>query len=400
MRRAAAVLAVSFAVPPTSAAAASVDESRFRYTRTLTATAAAEPILVEPDARLFAHTSTGFDDLRIIAADGRQVPWRALPEAPAPARTRVVVLNRGSRGPRAVALLDLGMHRQVVDRLELAIPQRNFVGHVEARGADTRRGPFTRLSTTKIYDIAGARRARSTTVLLPPTDFRYLFLLATGVRTITSATISRKPPSTRLDPRRAVVRTRSSGRRTISTLDLGFPRVPVDRLRMDTTTQRFDRPVTVAGSNDGRVYFPLAAARIVRFGERSQLAVPVGAAHRFLRVTVDNGDDPPLRRFRVRALARPRTLLVAGGYAKPYRLLYGNRKIGPPEYDFAELPPSQLALGTARAGRLTHERVNPEFGLRPTESFFERHGWIAEAALALAAVVVGATGFVALRRRA
>lgn len=395
---AALIAGASLAVVPMGAAAAAVDESRFRYTRSLS-TPAGGPVLVTPDRPLFAHSADGFADLRVLAADGTQVPWRALPETSAGAARPVRVLNRGRRGREVVVLLDLGPRRRIVERIELGIPQRSFVGRVEVRGADERRGPFTRLSTTVVYDLAGARRARSTALRVPPTDFRFLLLRASGVRTIRSASVAADPPRARLEPRRGAARVRTAGRRTVVTIDLGFRMVPVDVVRAETATPRFDRPVVVHGSNDGRVFVGLAAGRIFRFDGPSQTAVPVAAAHRFLRVTIANGDDPPLQRLRVALLARPRTLLVAGGYAKPYRLLYGNRRVPPPAYDFAELPAASLGLEGARRGRLGPERANPAFGLRPEESFFERHDWLVEAALALVALVLGTVSLLAFRRR-
>ena len=76
------------------------------------------------------------------------------------------------------------------------MPGTGFVGRVEVSGSDDRR-TFTLLSTSVIYDIAGAAlHARSTTVVFPPSDFRYLFLRARGIPRIDGATALSAPSPT------------------------------------------------------------------------------------------------------------------------------------------------------------------------------------------------------------
>jgi hypothetical protein len=103
----------------------------------------------------------------------------------------------------------------------------------------------------------------------------------------------------------------------------------------------------------------------------------------------------------VSALAEPRTLLLAPGFAPPYRLLYGDPALRAPSYDFAAVPPAELAVARARAGRLGAETRNPEFEPpADTRSFARRHPEVVQGALVLAAIAVAGAGLVALRRRA
>jgi hypothetical protein len=379
------------------AAAAAPDRTGFRYTRALGAQPG--PVLIEPDGPLYAHSRAGFADLRILDAGGRQVPWRPLPALGEPRQTRVPLLNRGRQGGAAVALIDLGPDRRIHDRVELDVPDRRFVGSVVVLGSDDRR-TFTRLSETQIYDVSGARSARSTTALFPPSDHRYLQLRATGVSTIAGATVAYDPtaPLPRPVPAESVVRQR--GAVTVVELDLGFPNVPVDQLELESTTERFDRPVTISAANTPAGFGIVGGGQLTRFQSVSFTSVPVRARARYLRIEIANGDDPPLAGLRVSALAEPRTLLVAPGFRPPYRLLYGDPALRPPSYDFAAVPPAELALRRARAGRLGAEAPNPEY--KPpadTRSFAKRHPEVVQAALALAAIAVAGAGFVALRKR-
>jgi hypothetical protein len=395
-------LLVSLAAGAQPAAAAGVDRADFRYQRPLVAGAGSEPILIEPDGPLFEHSLPGLADLRIADARGRQVPWRRAGSERAAEPEAVPLLNSGRQGRFAVALLDLGAQRRVRDRVVLDVPDRSFVGRVVVLGADDRHGPFTRLSATGIYDVRGAHPARSTVAVFPPSDFRYLLVRATGVSRIVGASVSGARERPRL-LRRTVrsVSQRQDGSHTILTLDLGFRNVPVDELRIAATTARYERPVTILGSNSRHRFAPLAAARIFRFPGSASAPIPIGAHRRYVRIEIDNGDDASLRGIEVSAWSRSRALLLEGGHPLPYTLYYGSPRANAPSYDFARLPTSALGAERAVRGRLGPERRTLAFEPPPdTRSFTARNPGLVTGALALAALALGAVGLLALRKRA
>ena len=118
-----------------------------------------------------------------------------------------------------------------------------------------------------------------------------------------------------------------------------------------------------------------------------------------LSVVIRNGDDAPLRALRVETRARPRAVVLAEGFAPPFRLLYGNRSARAPTYDFARLPARELT--PIVAAQLGAERENPAWEpAEDTRSFLERNPRVVEGSLALVAIALGVGGFFALRRRA
>jgi hypothetical protein len=394
-------LLASLAAGVQPAAAAGVDRADFRYVRPLVADPDGEPVLVEPDGALFEHSLPGFADLRITDARGREVAWRRAPSRRSAAAEAAAVLNSGRQGRFAVALLDLGKRRKIRDRVMLEVPDRGFAGRAEILGADDRQGPFTRLSTTGIYDARGARQARSTVAVFPPSDFRYLLVRATGVSRITGASVSgtRERPRLLRRPARSIS-LRQDGTRTIVTLDLGFRHIPVDELQIAAETARYERPVEILGSDSRQRFVPLTAARIFRFPGSGSAPIPLGAHHRYIQIEVDNGDDAPLRGIEVSAWSRSRALLLEGGHPSPYTAHYGSSRANAPNYDFARLPASALGVKRAVLGRLGSERENPAFEPpRDTRSFTARNPELVTAALALAALALGAVGLLALRKR-
>lgn len=381
--------------------ASEVDESDFRFVRGLSPESS-RSIIFEPDGELFAHATDDFADLRFLDADGNQIPWREAPVDEGAESELVQLLNSGRQGTEAVALLDFGPGKQVHDRIELDIPDRNFTGRAVVLGADRREGPFTRLSSTGIYGISGtAQPARSTVAVFAPADFQYLQIRASGVDRIDGATVSSS------DQRRERVRreARSSvvseiGSRTVVKLDLGTRDLPVDQLQVRASDENYVRPVRVSGSNDGRRFAPLAEDAVFRYSGSRSAPIPIDARYRFIRVSIQNGDDDPLSDLRVIAFAQSRAIVVQGGNRGPITVLYGDRSADAASYDFAQLPVAALGLDKSVEGKLTAERTNP--GYRPAAKdgggdSVNRSALMA-AALALAALVLGGAGLRVLRR--
>jgi hypothetical protein len=388
------------AVLAAASLAAGVQQSDFRYTRVVPNPVAGGAVGFEPDGLLLAHTRPGFADLRVVAADGAQVPWRFVPDDRLQVGVPAVVLNSGRQGNAAVALVDIGPGRRVYQRVELAIAGGNFVGRVTAFGADARNGPFTRLSTTTVYDVTGAKRARSTTIVLPPTDQRFLQLRASGVARITGATVLGEFERSNLVRRRHAVLggANERARTSVYTLDFGVPGTPVTRLELRTSVPAtYDRPVRVDGSNDRDTFVRLANGRMTRAPGLLSPPIELESRYRYLRVTIENGDDPPLESVRTETYGPSFALMVEGGHTSPLRLLYG-ADVSAPSYEYARLP-VERPVAVLEPSRLPPERLNPAFEV-PGEPFGERHRWLVQVALGLAALVVAAAGLLAFRRRA
>ena len=388
-----------------AALAAEVDETQFRYTRSLSAQSASTersaPVHFEPDGRMYGHARLNLADLRVLDSQGQQVPWRTEPLPAAVTDRPVTVVARGRLDGVVTVVLDRGATPSIVDRVTLVIPDTAFVGTAIVQGSGTgAEGTYARLSTTPIYAVRGAVDARSTTAVFPPTDYRYLLVQVRGVSRISGASVARVPRESALVPVAAKSSRREQQRASVVRLDLGFATVPVDAVRVRSSTRRYVRDVVVEGSGNGSTYVGLGGGEVARFRGVELSRLLVSARHRYLRVTVRNGDDAPLARLRVTAEARARPLLVAGGYRPPFRLLYGSGSVPAPAYDFARLPPAATGFERARAGVLGAESANEAFEVpADTRSFFERHDGLVQLALVLAALAVAAAGVLALRRR-
>lgn len=404
MRCAAAVVGLALV---TAGGAGAVDApkfsegAKFRYERVLPAQGVAEPVAFEPDGLMLLHARDGFGDLRILDAAGAWVPWRGLPELREVERD-VELLNSGRSGKEAVALLDLGPAPAPYDRIELDIADATFVGRVRVLGSDKRGGPYRLLSATGIYSIQGAQDARSTTAVVPRSDFRFLEVAASNIRRIAGARVSGSEDRPRLTRRRHAILggARSDAAKTQFTLDLGTRQVPVTELAVSSSTPTYERPLRVEGSNDLKRFQPLAGARMFRFPGSTSAPVSFDSRFRYLRVTIQNGDDPPLQGVRLDTRGPSRAVLLEPGHEPPFRLLYGGPEIEPPSYEFARIPPPAPRT-FLEPSQLGPERVNEAFEPpADTRPFAERHPGLIKLALALAAAALVAGGFFALRKRA
>jgi hypothetical protein len=377
-----------------------IDTSEFRYTRTVSAPPGG-PVRIEPDGAMYGHASVGFSDLRVLDTAGEQVPWRTEPTPVEVAARPVALVARGVLDGVVSVVLDRGVTPDVIDRIELAVPDRDFVGSVEVLGSTTgAEGSYAMLSTTQIYAVHGAVEARSTTAVFPPTDYRYLLVRARGVSRIDGATVARDPLQPPLGAVDADTTIAQQPGTTVVTLDLGFANVPVDAIEVRSSTDRFVRQVVVEGSNDDVTYLPVGGGEVARFRGVDLGRIAVDARHRYVRVTIENGDDAPLAELRVQALARPRPLLLAEGFDPPLRLLYGAPGADPPAYDFAQLPPTAIGLERAVEGALGTESLNDAFEPpADTRTFFEKNTNLVNGLLVVAALVVAVGGLLALRRR-
>ena len=148
----------------------------------------------------------------------------------------------------------------------------------------------------------------------------------------------------------------------------------------------YERNVTVEASDDGTQWGGIAEAAISHYAEGgSQTTVPLEErTARFLRVTVHNGNDAPLRSLHPALLARPHAVVFARR-ATPYRLLSGNPNADVPSYDLG----ARLEHERWRAANLRAGETVANAGFRDPRPIGERFPWLITGALIAVAVVLG-----------
>jgi Protein of unknown function (DUF3999) len=178
-------------------------------------------------------------------------------------------------------------------------------------------------------------------------------------------------------------------------LDLGSRGLPTDSLILQTPQVNFYRGVALEGSNDGQFWHTVLGSSVVfaydtpKFtGSQLALSYPETTV-RYLRLTIHNGDDPPLPIAGASSGGVARRIIFQAKPGVIYTLYYGNTLARAPSYELVRILPyldtdnlPQAKLGPRRASQPLPEAPAP----KPAAS--EGLPWLIPSAVAVAAVAV------------
>lgn len=401
--------------------AASPEARYFRYQRSIeNLPAHSSQACLALDARIFALSAADLADLRLFR-DGAEVPY-VLYQAPplVSAKRFIELLNMGSRGGQTV--FDAELPDGHVSDLELSVTAQDFIATVRLSGSQTQSGPAeTDLGSYTIFDLSKQRLGRSTVLHLPEINFKYLHFRIAGPLApdkVTGLSVLRIPE---IKPRYVTVAETAQvlhdGHKSVVKMPLDG-RIPVDRIAFTTGAQpaQFSRAVTIrvepqkpsaedasldqsAQTNDGnllRVHSQQSGHRI----DEERLAIdaphPGFAAPAQWTVTIDNGDDAPLKIDSVRFEMLERDLCFDAAGSGSYIVYYGDPALAAPRYDYATLfvPQSDAAKPA-----LSPERANVAYQPRPDQrAFTERHPALLWIGLVLVIALLAAIAWSSLKR--
>ncbi len=181
--------------------------------------------------------------------------------------------------------------------------------------------------------------------------------------------------------------------------DLGTGNLPVSEVDFSTARSEFYRAVRISTSEENKDWSYRCAGEIYRYrqGEklRESLRVLVPEIFaRFWRIEIVNANDQPLANTHMELSGLPRGLTFPVEPGHSYRLLYGNQKASPTQYDFARVfgGSKRKVLLSAQLGaeEITASYADP----RP---FTERHPNLLWIALGLAIILLGYAALRAMR---
>ena len=360
-------------------------------------------------------------DLRILRGDADDigyvvyVPEEGRPQSvPRPAR----VFNNVRRGREASELtLDLGEEPPMVNRIHIRTGAENFGCAVTVEGSDDGNAWKVIRGDAAIFHFGRDIQRRFTTVTIPDTRMRYLRVIVAappnaGPIDLSGADVVQEaapePSDLPLLVDRPVINRAEAQemRQTVFTLDLGARRLPVSRIVFETPEENLARSVQFQTSDDSKHWTPAGGGFIFRYKtdryreERLGVEIPE-AFGRFVRITVVNGDDPPLAMVRFVVQGRPRYVFFPFKAGQQYRVFYGNRNARPPQYDYANVF-RRVDRRAAIEARMGDPQPNPRFiATREAETappWVQRNQWVLYVALAAAVIALAIVAMRALRR--
>jgi hypothetical protein len=376
------------------------------------------------DEEIWSHARPDLGDLRLYS-DSTTVPYalRVQGSAEYSEQHPVKVLNKGIVPDATQFLLDMN-GVDVYDEVTLEINQRNFDRMATVAGANTPDAlTWTTLTTAPIFDFTKQKLGSNVTIKVPPSNLRYLRVaisnkgLDHGNDILPSQVTGAKAANTyRANdvwddvPRGALIfAVKTLG----SVIRFDLPRaVPIGRIHFSIPADKinFRRPVTIETRDDEKQFKsedegwqPIASGDLTRvrsagnkIHEQLDIAThDTRAAH--WRVTIQNGDDPPLP-VQLTAQTLERRVYFDPHGATVLKFYYGDDKVNAPVYDYnkffrdADAP----AAVAATLGPAMH---NPDFSPRPDERpWSERNGWVLWVAMIVAVLGIGSIALRGLKK--
>ena len=332
------------------------------------------------DRETNASSANGLSDLRIISAQGVEVPYQLVVESEATRSAYVTSALRdlSSQGGNTMFILDLGTNRSVHDHLVIMTESKNFKRPVTVYASDenlTHADPkWRRLGGSNnyiynFYDQVLGFNAGKGDVYYPENTSRYLRVVigvgeggdvvAPNARVL--RTLSRDANLSQMSERAEIVQN-SKEQTTEITTDLGASGIPSRSVMLHLKeTKNFNRRVVVQGSNDKLAWSALGHGYVFWLDtplfKGSNLSIPYRETmHRFVRVVIFNQDDQPIQfTDEVMLSGVTRSLVFEVESGGSYALYVGNKNADAPKYDIAHffeyiettaLPPSTLSLLT------------------------------------------------------
>ncbi len=208
---------------------------------------------------------------------------------------------------------------------------------------ELRANSATQLPPATLYDFTREELGSNPVLKLPPSSFRYLHVkLSDGIlpTQVKGASIYN------LQETKAVWTSVGScsspyqiARTTVISCNAPV-HVPVDRIRfrVDPKQVNFRRAVALDGSDHGYGGGEITRVRMNRGGTAvvsEELDVPIVRDRSGqLKITVDNGDNPPLAISGVQLLSVERRVYFDPQGKSLFRLYYGDSKLDSPVYDY------------------------------------------------------------------
>jgi len=366
------------------------------------------------DEEIWNRSRPDLADLRIY--DGESQVQYALSEqrgGTSSQEAAAKILNLGSVGGRTEFDLDLfdGSTGQIgeYDRIRLSLDAKNFVVTASVAGSnELRANSATQLPPATLYDFTREELGYNSVLKLPPSSFRYLHVkLSDGIlpTQVKGASIYNLQETKAVWTSVGSCSSPSQVART-TVISCNAPlHVPVDRIRfqVDPKQVNFRRAVALDASNHGyggggeitRVRMNRGGTAVVS----EELDVPIVRDRSGqLKITVDNGDNPPLAISGVQLLSVERRVYFDPQGKSLFRLYYGDSKLDSPVYDYARFFKADQAAAKAELEPSSH---NPAYSGRPDDRpWSERHKAVMWVAMILAVTVLAGLAVRGLKAKA
>jgi hypothetical protein len=358
-------LVILFLVP--AVARADLARERFRSARAIDVGGKTGLVRAALPTGVYPGAQGDLSDLRVVDDRDREVPY-VVQVTTAGTRASLVesdVQDHVGTPDGVQFVLDTGEGRRRHSRVQLSTPDRDFRRPVRVEGSLDQTTWATLRDRAWVFDFSQepGRHAELLEVDYVPSTMRFVRVTIGNeggppLRVTRAAVLLFESA----DEERHVAWTgaphpepRDASRRTVFEIDLARPGIPQGAIDFETSARDFHRAVWIeTRARDDGDWEPSGNGVVYRIDvdgvtdERLQVRFSE-VRGRWLRVTIDDRDDPPLPISRVTVRGQRRDLLFRAEAERSYRLLYGHAEARAPSYELALVLARQSRLDPAAA---------------------------------------------------
>lgn len=387
------------------------DWQHWQYSRQLQMPAApSEWARLTLPPEIYGPAQGNLADLRLIDQGGGEIPYLLQAQQEQCQRTwrSAPVSDTGFiPGQYSQAVVDAGTDGAPHNTVEISTDQKDFFTWTEIAASDDRVTWRIVREKAPFYRFDSDRLNKGEILNYPLTRSRWLrlrFLQGDKALPATRARITREVRTEAEHSPLAATFQLAAGQaegESVWQTDLGRSLPPVSAIRFESSQAEFHRGVKVSTSEDGKNWRSIAHGHIYRHGatvdakQRAVLEINFPEAQaRFWRISILNRNDPALPGLHLQMQAIPRHVAFRREAGRDYRLLYGNPRAKPAQYELAQVSNS-AQWQSAPAATLGMEVANTSYVSAAPWS--ERHPWLLWTALIAAVGVLAWMAITALR---
>jgi hypothetical protein len=387
---------------------------------------------VDITPEIYDIAKLGLLDIRIIDSSQQQIPYLLTRPKDIDKKHKYAprVINRSTDDKSgSLATLDFGK-QTIKNCIEVETGGNNFRRAVKVEGSNDNVTFFTLVEQGFIFAVDNKKSSRFSNIDLPVNDYRYLRIAVEPMGTekkrpvineIRAFKREKKPAAKTTAEMVRVNHTEDEKKKlSIYEYDLRFRNLPVSEIQLDIADESFYRHITVEGRNaatrkvkldseDNRERYReveeywknLICNTIYRYissdgkkHEKTSLPIPSGRqAYRYLKITVRNYDDRPLKLETASAKMIPHQIMFDADSSFNGWLYVGCKSAASPRYDitYKMTKPSEIDAASAKLSPIAD---NPLFGKfeQKLQPWTERHKVLLLTIMAAVALVLG--GFI------
>ncbi len=360
---------------------------------------------VKVDAEVYNNAKPDLSDIRVVREDGREIPYKL---KVLESREETVCfdpkLYNIARKPYEYTefYLDVGEENQIINKLHIITPDKNFRRRVEIWGSVNGINWLKIKDDAHIFSFYTEDYEASLTDIKFPDSKRRFYKIVIWDREGRPLKINgclvydEKIFTVPLDDIPFKIQSRKENRdkkRTEVILDVIYKNIPKKEIILKLAPPRYHRGVWVFGSDDVEDWQRLNTAVIYRYNKdnRNNVISLPQIRNRYIKLTIYNQDDPPLKIENISIKGDRQFIYFPVEKYEKYYLFYGRSDARKPVYEFEKLLPFMESEKIILLG-LDKEEINEDFS-RIKEEIEEEAFYI----LPMVAFVVLLLGFLIIK---